>query len=271
MAAAALSGQDRVLGLRTAALAWGLPVSSFPSRVELVRPPGSRRPSTARVVRRALDVDMVSLVKGVPVTCLERTAVDVSLDLPSPQALVTVDAALRRGADRRLMQKMLNNMGSVPGVGQARTTLQWADGHSESALESRSRGELLVRGAPRPWCNVSFRIDDLEFRLDHWWKGLALGGEADGALKYSSDQGNPAVLWKEKLRQDWFEDEVGLSVMRYIDREVRLAPRGLYARFARKLERCSGQVWVPPTELEIFRRPLPHEGDGWTWFRRRDG
>jgi hypothetical protein len=257
MSAASVAGRDGVLALRTAALAWQLPVARFPDAVELIRPPGSRRPPGTRLVRRDLDADCLVEMRGLQVTNLERTSVDLALDLPTPEALVTLDAAIRRGADRRVMVKLLQQMGSARGSIRGRQAIAWADGHSESALESRGRGELMVRGAPRPLSNVTFRMGEVEFRIDHWWPDLAMGGEADGALKYSSDEGQPTDLWREKLRQEWFEDELGLPVLRYIDREVRFASQGLYARFVRKRARAAQQLWVPPSGLQIVQTPLP--------------
>jgi hypothetical protein len=205
----------------------------------------------------------------VPIASIERTAVDIAADLSTPQALVTVDAALRRGVPRQQLIATLRSLGRVQGCRTARQTLEWADPHSESALESAGRGELLVRQAPPPYCNVSFRIDDTEFRADEWWPQFALLGEADGQLKYCGDA-EPTSLWKEKLRQEWFEDVVGLPVLRYIDAEVRLAPDELFERWRRKVDRAERRRWTPPPGLEIFQRPPPGSAAPWQWFLRRD-
>ena len=269
MNSASMAGPERVLAYRSAALAWDLPVVSVPPRPELIRPPQSRAISSARVVRRALSEDEVTLIKGVPATTLERTAVDVALDLPTPQALITVDAALRRGGDRQRMLQILERAGSTRGIQRARSTVAWADGHAESALESRGRGELMVRGAPAPLCNVSFRLESLEFRVDLWWQHAEIAGEADGALKYDQEEFGTRVLWEEKRRQEWLEEEVGIRMLRFIDEEVRLAPADLYRRFVRKAEGRGATLWVPPAELEIFQRPIPGSKGGVTWLRRR--
>lgn len=264
---AARAASETVAGLRSGALAWGLPVSSIPARAELLRPPGSGYLRSARTIRRLVDPDHITDINGVPVTSLARTAVDVALDLPTPKALITVDAVLRRGTSRRELLSILDSLGSTRGCRRARQTIEWAEPHAESALESGGRGELLIRGAPRPWCNVSFRLDDTEFRVDNWWPGIPLIGEADGALKYSNDVGAQS-LWQEKLRQEWFEDELGLAVFRYIDTEVRLTPDALFARWERKAARASTQLWRPPERLEVFQRPVPGSDAPWTWLRR---
>ncbi len=126
----------------------------------------------------------------------------------------------------------------------------------------------MLRGAPRPWCNVSFRLEGEEFRADQWFGEFTLAGEADGALKYSSDQATTRALWAEKLRQEWFEDELGISVFRYVDAEVRLAPERLARRFVRKRRRRRSTVWTPPRSLEVFQRPVQGSTGRPIWLRR---
>lgn len=267
---AAEASGNCVAGLRSASLVWGLPVSAVPRRPEILRPPGSGTWSGVRVLRRQLHPDEVTIVNSVPVTTLERTCVDLALDLPTPEALITVDAALRRGAYRALMLQTLRAMGSVRGCREARQTLDWADGHAESALESRGRGGLMLQGVPRPWNNVAFRYEGEEVRPDHWWEGLGIVGEADGASKYDETKTSDQPLWAERLRHGWLEEQLGLRVVRYVDREIRLAPQDVAARWRRQVAWRERQPWEPPPGLEIFQRPLKGSGDPVRWFRRRD-
>jgi hypothetical protein len=260
MTAASMVSNGGGFARGTAALAWALPVAQFPDRAELLRGRGSKTLLGCRVMRRSVVEGEVVSLNGVPVTSPERTAVDLALDLPVPEALITVDAVLRRGASRDQMMAIVDRIGRGPQAERARMTLEWADPRSESALESRGRGELMVRGAPRPLCNVTFRRGDVAFRLDHWWPGLALAGEADGALKYSSDKRGMRSLWQEKRRQEWFEDELGLVMFRYIDVEVRQTPEALYERFVRRATNAGSALWVPPEGLQIIKEPLPGLG-----------
>ena len=126
-----------------------------------------------------------------------------------------------------------------------------------------------MRGAPRPMCNVTFRLGPVEFRSDLWWGHLQVSGEADGALKYDMRQGGERTLWKEKRRQEWFEEVIDVPVLRFIDEEVRLASSDLYDRFVRKVDRRDASLWVPPAELEIFQRPPPGIDREVRWLRRR--
>ena len=136
---AAMTNSHTVASFRSAALAFGLPVSEIPDQPEVIRPPTMSSLRGTRTLRRSLDDVEITSVRGVPVTTIERTALDVALDLPTPQALITLDAALRRGVSRTLLLQNLSSLGSVQGCRTARKTISWADPHSESALESRGR------------------------------------------------------------------------------------------------------------------------------------
>ncbi|MCZ3388800.1 MAG: hypothetical protein LH645_06665 [Actinomycetia bacterium] len=266
----AIATSGTVTGLRSAALAWDLPVSSVPKRPEVVRPQRSGSWPGVRVVRRHLPSHHIAVINGIPVTSIEWTAVDIALDLPTPLALITVDAALRRGASQPQMLRILSDRGSVRGCREARQTLDWADGHSESPLESRGRGELMLQGVPRPWSNVSLRLGAVEFRTDHWWDGLGITGEADGRGKYDGPTAPTDPVWTEKLRQEWLEEELGILVVRYVDREIHRGPVEVEARWRRREARRTHQLWVPPSALEIFQRPFPGSSDPIRWFRHRD-
>ena len=264
----AAANSEKVAGLRSAALAWGLPVSSVPPLPEILRPAHAASLQGTRVVRRPPDPEHIVLINTVHVTSLERTAVDVSLDLPTPQALITVDAVLRRGADLHLMMTLLRSLGPVHGCRRAHQTLIWADGHSESPLESFGRGRLLLQGIPQPSSNISLRLDGQEFRTDHWWDDLGIAGEADGRGKYNLPTSSHDTLWAEKLRQEWFEDALGLSVVRYVEREVRLAPHAVAARWERRAAQRLSKPWMPPVGLEVFQRPISGTNEPIRWLRR---
>lgn len=266
--AAAVAGPGRVLGLRTAALAWGLPVAEMPSRVELIRPRGRRQLTGSVVVRRDLPGSQITFLNGVPVTTLARTAADIAVRFPAPEALVTLDAVLRRGVAPAEVHATVTD--GCPGVSDARQTIDWADGNAESPLESRGRGEMVVRGVSEPLCNVSILFDGVEFRVDNWWDDLAVAAEADGEGKYGGryQQLAPSrVLWREKLRQDWLVERLDIPVLRYVDREVRFDADGLVERLEEKFSRRRAQPWDPPAGVEVIQRPIPGSGAPVRWLR----
>ena len=175
------------------------------------------------------------------------------------------------------MLHMLRELGPVAGVQRARHTLELGDGHSESPLESRGRGELILQGIAPPMSNVSLRLNRIEFRTDHWWDALGIAGEADGRGKYDSRDENKSrgqyidsakeALWAEKLRQDCFEEEWRLLAIRYVDREIRLTPHAVADRWLRRRNKREVEPWQPPSGLEVFQRPLPGSSLPIRWLR----
>ena len=193
-------------------------------------------------------------MRGIPVTTIERTCVDDALRTWEPCSLVTLDAALRRCADRHVVEAILARQGSARRVVRARRAVAWADPYAETPLESRGRGELLIRGVPAPECNLTFRFQGEEFRPDAYWRGRGLIGEADGSVKYGTRDGRS--LWEEKLRQHWFESELGLSVFRWVFGEMRHQPERAAQRWWQMATAAKAHLWAPPDGLEIIRRPL---------------
>lgn len=246
-AAASLASTDQVAALRTAALVWGLPVSAIPDKPELIRPPGRSRPSGTRVRFGRLAEQDVVRHEGIWVPSLVRAVVDIALDLPVPEALITLDAALQRGVRREQLHDNLDSRGSVRHLHRARSAIQWADRHVESPLESRCRGELLIDEIAPPQCNLPLRLDGREIRPDLLWLALGIAVEVDGQGKYDE----PDVLWREKLRQEWMESDLGLIVLRFTYAEIIGDPRGCARRWRKAEVRRAATPWVRPPGLNI--------------------
>jgi len=253
LAAALAAAPEAVAGLRSAALVWGLPVSTMPTRPEILRPANQARLAGVRTITTVIPPPVVSRL-AMRVTSLARTATDVAIDLPIPEALVTIDAAVRAGARQELMLNELSLRGAVRGCRNARQALAWADGRAESPLESRGRGELLVRGVPVPDCNVVVSLGGYECRLDTFWEELGIAGEANGKLKYRGATANQDSLWYEKIRQEWLENTLELMVLRWDDRELRRDPDGLAERWRRLKRKRLATPWRPPSGLLFAER-----------------
>jgi hypothetical protein len=183
--------------------------------------------------------------RGIWVTSLIRTSVDIALDLPEPESLITLDAALGRGAARSKLLAALGSRGSVRHLHRARRAIEWADRYSESPLESRCRGELLIDGVPRPECNLPLRLGEREIRPDLLWRDLGIVVEVDGRGKYDASD----ALWREKRRQDWMESVPGLIVLRLTYDEVVGDPRSCALRWLAAQSRRGDDPWQRPTGL----------------------
>ncbi len=251
---------DVVVAGRSAALVHDLPVWKFPPAPELIRHPDRGRPGGVRLLRTCAVEIEVDVLDGLRVTTMERTASDVALSWPTPTALVTVDAVLRRGVSRSVITKTLQARGPIRGVRRARATLGLATERSESPLESYSRGELVGHGIPRPWVNPWLRLPAGWVRVDNYWPELGIVGEADGSVKYrdAEPQASPTapVLWAEKLRQEAIEN-VGLLVVRWTADEITRRSVEVVARFERLARRRDSAPWRPPPSLEVARDSPP--------------
>jgi hypothetical protein len=98
-----------------------------------------------------------------------------------------------------------------------------ADARSESALESFTRSRFITLRLPMPDLQQNiFGEHGWVARSDFLWKKYGVAGEADGKVKYLTEE-----LWAEKQRQDDIE-EVHL-VIRWIWRTAH-APDGDFSR-----------------------------------------
>ncbi len=189
--------------------------------------------------------DEVVVVDGLLATSVARTVVDLARSVPFVAAVLTADAALASGRPSRGdLTACLRRMGPVPGSRRAARVLAFADGHSESVGESRSRVVLHRLGLPAPDLQVRLRRPDgsLIGRCDFGWRDHRTVGEFDGRVKYRADDGGDPgdVVFREKRREDEIRD-AGWEVARWtwadldtpavVDRRIRRA----FARAGRPL------------------------------------
>ncbi|KNA92509.1 type IV toxin-antitoxin system AbiEi family antitoxin domain-containing protein [Gordonia sp. w5E2] len=182
-------------------------------------------------------------VDGVLVSSLERTAVDIACTSPMgfAGALAVLDAALRLGADRKVMRKMLR--ATRRGVGQARRALAHATADAESPGESWCRAQIIEAGLPIPRLQHEFRDQDgFVARSDFDWSGL-LVGEFDGKVKYQKylrdgEDATDAVV-REKKREDRLR-RLGVMVIRWT-----------WADLERGTVAASVRQWLTKLQLDV--------------------
>jgi hypothetical protein len=83
-----------------------------------------------------------------------------------------------------------------------------ARGLSESPLESLSLARFAQLGFAQPSQQYEVSVDGQFYRLDFFWEGARIAGEADGAQKYRQ----PGDLWREKRREDAIRRQVNAFV-----------------------------------------------------------
>lgn len=205
-----------VASAHSAALIHGLPTFELPAYASATRAEGAWRGGTRRVRIAPLPDHHVTVVDGLPVTTLARTVVDIARSASRRSAVVTGDAALRRGLLRDDLAVVLDECAAWSDVGKARRATAFLDARSESALESLSRVVFDEREVPPPELQMEIRVAGEVYRVDFLWKDAPLIGEADGRAKYSLDPNRrpEQVVWTEKLREDALRD-AGYSLVRW--------------------------------------------------------
>jgi hypothetical protein len=167
-----------VLSDDSAAYLHGLWTPTPPTSVVHVTVPGQadRNDAGVRVHASRLPESCVTEVRGLRVTTVARTAVDLARGEDLPRALVAVDGAFRRlvrervpGADAQLRERAVplrvleavreqlydafTVVWSWPGSRVVRSAIELAEPASESPLESWSRGWIVRAGLPWPEVN----------------------------------------------------------------------------------------------------------------------
>ena len=243
-----LGAPDAAAYAQSGALAWGLPVRHVPGRPMVVRESSRPRIRSARVRRSGSISDHVTRHAGLTVTTIAKTVVDVAAELPFADALITVDAALRRGVTPGELSDVCSSAPPLRRVDDARRALDAGDPYSESWLESLSRGRMIELHMPLPLCNVVLRARGRWVRVDFLLVELGVVGEADGSGKYleSVDPGRAVV--RERDRQRWVED-FGFEVARWGTPDVAREGLAMARRIDRAIARQAGRHFTWPTEV----------------------
>lgn len=222
--ATVLLGEDdtAVLSHWAAAALHGLPLlGAWPAKVHVTTPQGGSTRASGLVVRHPapLPETDVAVVDGYRVTTVARTVVDLTRRLDFAGGVVVADAALqRRLSTPGKLDATLAAQALWPGIRQARRTIAFADGSSESPGESWSRVVVNGLGLPAPALQVVLQDRTGPIgRVDFLWRDQRTVGEFDGKVKYGgldAARDPREVLWAEKKREDRLRG-LGLEVARW--------------------------------------------------------
>lgn len=203
--AAALGLDDAVVSHGTAALLWGLPVHDD-GLVHLTRPPCAAvtRREGVRTCRAALTADDRDQVRGIDVTSLSRTFVDLAAQLPWEQLVAVGDVVLRRVGPAVLAEAVARSR-RRKGVAVARSALTALDARAASPGETRCR--LVLHGAGFHRLQHAVPITDA---AGNWLCEADLGDpearvavQYDGLLHFQGDvQQRLADLARDELARD---------------------------------------------------------------------
>lgn len=192
----------------------------------------------AKVHLHRASIGDILTVNGFPVTPIARSVLDLAREHGVLAGLAAADAALHSEViTRDELYAELAVQERWPGVRRARFVAGFADGRTESPLESLSRLRMFERRLPRPEPQVLICNDhgDIVTRADFYWAEFGVIGESDGAIKWEQD---PAARDRRDAKTRLLE-ELGLIVVRWgwaeaytfdgVDRRLRLG----FARGAR--------------------------------------
>ncbi|MFN2540240.1 MAG: hypothetical protein ABR549_19090 [Mycobacteriales bacterium] len=201
---------------RSAAIALHLPLLGPPPPVpQLVTEHNCHATSPYRHVA-ALPPGHTAVRDGIPLTSLSRTAVDLAREESFLSAVVAADAVLGLGVRRELLEGVLASMDRWPGVVRAREVLAFADGLSESALESLSRVRCHERALPPPELQVEvYRGSKLIGRVDKLWRAQRVVGEDDGMGKFGETDDERQESFRTTYRRGLDLEDTGLVVARW--------------------------------------------------------
>ena len=241
-AAAAIAGVLATPGAQashsTAAVLRGMPLLFLPSRSCATVPPGLTGELPRVHLHRCTRAPDGQRVGGVDVTSDERMLIDLAREHGMPMGVVAVDHALHVGSTTlRRLNAELERCRGWPGLRAARDAIAFADGRTESVLESRSRLTFRRWGLPAPIPQVRIGNEWGGFigRVDFYWPEFGVAGEADGDMKYDGEDVTPLI--KQVRRQSKLED-LDLPVVRWSSRD--LADFGpIAARLSRTFARAS--------------------------------
>ena len=186
-----------------------------PSKHRLTIPPTSTLSLLDAAAQAGTDVG------GIPCVGYPAAAVTAASFVPRPWQVALFDSALWDG--RTMVEELeaaIERWRHLGGSRDLHEALGLARPGAQTVLETLSRLALMAEGLPEPELQVEFRDDEgLIGRVDMWWPGLGVIGEADGLLKYGS--GDDVV--REKAREDRLR-ALGVMVVRWTWREIMASP-----------------------------------------------
>jgi hypothetical protein len=188
--------------------------------VDVTRPPGASprgRPGV-RVHVAELPVAHVTEWRGIRVTSVARTVVDLARASSFRAGVVAADSALRgRLTTKEELRAVVADCARWPGLTGARQVVEFSDGLSESALESIARVAFREQGIPPPELQAWVGGEDQGVigRADFLWRKYGTIGEADGAVKYADPE--RAI---QQLRRDARLRAAGFQVVHFTWEEI---------------------------------------------------
>ncbi len=202
--------------------------------VHLTRPGAdTHAPARVRLHSAELPAEHVTEFLGLPVTTAARTAIDLARTLPFRAGVVAADSALHhRLATMDELQAVLAVCSRWRGAATAADVIGFADGRSESPLESIARVVFRDIGLPAPQPQALIGTADDVARVDFFWGRYRTIVEVDGAVKYA----DPLRARAQLERDSWLRS-LGYEVVHFTWDEITTMPEFVATRIREAFRR----------------------------------
>jgi hypothetical protein len=222
-----MTGKKMVACLNTAACLYGFDTESD-SRIHVLDPGVRVRPTAGLMVHQRVGAPL-RRVHGRLATAPAWTAVETARSLWRPRALASLDAALRCSAcsSGELVAAVHEQKGRR-GIVKVRDLLPYADGRSESAMESEAR-LVFIDGGLAP-STIQYEIVDHcgdRWRVDFAWPAAMVAAEYDSMEWHA----NPTAWKRDRIKTARLQD-CGWTLVRFVVDDVRRHPVDLVERVA---------------------------------------
>lgn len=227
-----VSGESIVACMNTAAELLGFNTEDD-SRIHILDPGVRMRPSSELMVHQRIGAPL-KRVHGRLATAPAWTAVELARTLRRPRALAVLDAALFNQCCKPPdLCKAIDEQKGRRGIVKVREVVEYADGRSESPLESEARLVFIDGGLPMP--ELQYEIVD---RCGKLWRVDFAWPDAMVVAEYESMQwhATPDALRHDRMKVARLQECGWTSIPMVVD-DVRRYPLDLVARIAAHLNR----------------------------------
>jgi hypothetical protein len=227
-------GRRAVPCMGTAAALYGFDLENT-KQVHVLDPGVRMRPTAGLMVHQRVGAPL-QRVAGRLATTPAWTAVEVARQLRRPRALAMLDAALRSmRCTRADLESAVREQKGRRGIVQVRELLEYADGRSESAMESEARLVMIDYGLPRPELQYEIRGHDGEvWRVDFAWPDRRVAAEYESVDWHAGrvEMMNDKKRYAGVQEMDW-------TIIPIVVDDVRCEPWRLAGRIDHHLSRSA--------------------------------
>lgn len=197
---------------RAAGELWGLWVLGTDYPVELCYPGNRKAPPKRQwqpgVRYRRMHVPREDWMehKGIRLTSMTRTVIDICRFEDFAQGLAAIESYLRKGKSKSKLMEHFRCIGNLSGKKKFLKALKWANTRSESASESWAKAQMIEAGIDmaKVQQNPEVTLAGARYFPDFLYEGW-LAIEINGEEKYTGKHGDPVKLmrYERKREQDF--------------------------------------------------------------------